>query len=131
MGAVAYFDHRLLLEAPGIDRNDDGLDRPGPFVCVQVRGNRSVWCAITGEERPERLLIAQEWRRDGSDTWRDAPQYLQDGLNTYLGPTDSFIAAASLERSFRPFRRPWITPEGVLAIIDEINRQGGPLEPAE
>lgn len=82
VGAVAYFDHELLLAEPDIDKGDDSLNRPGPFVCVEVLGDRSVWCAITGEQRPERLPIDPKWRRDGSDGWRTMPQYLQDGLAT-------------------------------------------------
>ena len=67
VGVVAYFDHELLLAETKVDRGDEGLNRPGPFVCVEVVADKSVWCAVTGEARPERLSIEPAWRRDGSD----------------------------------------------------------------
>lgn len=127
VGAIAYFDHEILLTEPEIDRDDDHLNRPGPFVCVQVVSARSVWCAISGEDRPERLFIQEGWRRDGNKAWRLSPQYLVDGLATYLGPNDAFVRAAAQERVFTPYRRPWVTALGVEAILEEINKQGGPL----
>ena len=41
-GIVTYFDHVVLLREVDIDRDDDGIDRPGPFVCIQVVGDKSV-----------------------------------------------------------------------------------------
>lgn len=127
IGVVAYFDHTSLLADPNIDRNDDGLNRPGPFVCVQIKEQHSVWCAVTSEFRPERLLLRPEWRQGGSEQWRGVAQYLVDGLNTYLGPTTSFVQAAAGEYPFTLHARPTITCDGVAAIIEEINKQGGPL----
>ena len=127
VGSIAYFDHTLLLAEPEIDKGDEGLNRPGPFVCVEIHGDRSAWCVITGEERPERLLIEDRWRRDGSDAWRLAPQHLQDGLATYLGPTEAFVRAAAGENAFVRYKRPRITAEGIKAILAEIEAQGGPL----
>lgn len=129
IGAVAYFDHNVLLSDPEIDRDDDGLDRPGPFVCVQIKDGKSVWCAISSHARRERLVIADEWRRDGNQYWKDTPAYLIDGLCTYLGPSEAFVRAAAGERSFKPHLRPSITAEGIIAILAEIEKQGGPLLP--
>lgn len=129
-GAVAYFDHTVLLAAPDLDRNDDGLNRPGPFVCVQVHGDRSVWCAITTECRPERLSITSEFRLRGSLGWQRREQYLVDGLNTYLAPTSVFLRAAAAEKLFEPYLRPHVSPAGVQAILAEIDAQGGPLLPS-
>ena len=127
VGAIAYFDHELLLAEPDVDRGDEGLNRPGPFVCVEVIGDKSVWSAITGEARPERLLIEAIWRRDGSDAWRSVPQFLNDGLATYLGPTAAFVRAGSRETPFTRFRRPSLTQEGIQAVLVEVRAQGGPL----
>jgi hypothetical protein len=127
VGAIAYFDHELLLAEPDVDKGDDGLNRPGPFVCVETVGDRSVWSAITGEARQERLLIEAIWRRDGSDAWRTMPQYLNDGLATYLGPTAAFVRAGSRETPFTRFRRPSISQDGIQAILAEIRKQGGTL----
>lgn len=127
LGAVAYFDHTVLLSDPDIDRDDDGLNRPGPFVCVQIDGDKSVWCAVTSEHRPERLLLQPQWRENGSRQWRTTPQYLVDGLNTYLGPIASFIRAAAAETPFVAYPRPSLNQDGVAAVLAEIEKQGGPL----
>ena len=126
-GAVAYFDHVRLLSEADIEHHESGLDRPGPFLCVQVVGAQSVWCAITSHERPERLFLKEAWRRDGAPGWRQTAQYLQDGLNTYLGPSEAFVRAAIDETPFTPFRRPWLTPSGVAAVLQEIQEQSGRL----
>mgnify|MGYP007002412422 CR=1 FL=1 len=126
VGAVAYFDHEILLREPEIDRNDDGLNRPGPFLCIEAREGRSVWVAITSQFRPERLLIDQAWRIAGSQKWRDEDAYLVDGLNTYVGPDSAFVRAASAERPFYPNTRPHVSLAGVQAVIQEVDRQGGP-----
>lgn len=126
-GAIAYFDHEILLAEQEIEHRGTGLDRPGPFLCVQVVGAQSVWCAITSHERPERLPIKDSWRRDGAPGWRQAAQYLQDGLNTYVGPTEAFVRAAAGENPFTPFRRPWVAPAGVEAVLQEIREQSGAL----
>jgi hypothetical protein len=126
-GAVAYFDHEVLLADPRIDRNDDSLNRPGPFVCVQVVGKESVWSAVTSEWRAERLLIEQEWRQGGSQRWVDQNQYLVDGLSTYLGPTDAFLRAAVRRIALAPHTRPQVLEQGIVAILAEIDKQGGPL----
>ena len=127
VGSVAYFDHEALLREPDVDRNDDGLDRPGPFVCVQVLGDRSVWCAITTQWKRKRLHVERIWREGGDDQWRHGDQYLQDGLNTYLCPNEAFLRAAAAERPFAPHVRPHVTAQGVAAFLVEIDKQGGPL----
>ena len=106
LGVVAYFDDQILLQEPDIDRNDDGLNRPGPFVCIEIKGDKSVWCAITTQWKRPRLLIDQAWRQGGDHMWRNDPQYLVDGLNTYLGPTEAFMRAAANEEPFAPNVRP-------------------------
>ncbi len=127
LGAIAYFDHHVLLADPDIDRDDDGLNRPGPFVCVQIDGDKSVWSAVTSEHRHERLLLQTQWRQNGSPQWRSINQYLVDGLGTYIGPTASFIRAAAAETPFVQYPRPSLTLDGVTAVLAEIEKQGGPL----
>lgn len=127
VGAVAYFDDELLMAETEIDGGDTSIDRPGPFVCVQVQGISSVWIPITGEFRPERLPIKAEWRLHGSDKWKEDDQYLGDGLNTFLGPNIAFVRAGAKESPFKIYRRPRISKDGVGAILEEIEKQGGPL----
>lgn len=93
VGAVAFLDHKVLLAEPGLHKGSDTIDRPGPFVCLQIKGKLSAWAPITSEHRPERLFIQEAWRRDGSDTWKTTDQYLTDGLNTWVGPNEAFVRA--------------------------------------
>lgn len=127
VGAVAYFDDELLRGESEIDGGDATIDRPGPLVCVQVKGSSSVWIPITGEFRPERLLLKAEWRLHGSDKWKKDDQFVNDGLNTFLGPNDAFVRAGAKESPFKMYRRPSISKEGVAAILEEIDKQDGPL----
>jgi hypothetical protein len=126
-GVVAYFDHRVLIESTEVDRPDDAINRPGPFVCVQTVGDKSVWSGLTtkSDGRPERLYLRPEWRTGGEDRWREDDQFLNDGLATYLGPTSVFVAAAAAERPFGRFTRPHVTSAGIAAIIGAITEQGG------
>jgi hypothetical protein len=127
VGAVAYLDHKTLLGEPDLHKGSDTIDRPGPFVCVQVKGKLSAWAPLTGEHRPERLLIDSKWRRDGSDYWQTHDQYLSDGLNTWVGPSEAFVRAGAKETPFKMYRRPSVTSAGIKAILAEIERQGGKL----
>lgn len=127
VGSVAYFDDELLLSEEDIDAGDSEVDRPGPFVCVQTKGASSVWIAMTGESRPERLFVDPKWRMYGSDKWRQDGQYINDGLCTCLGPNEAFVRAGSKEAPFNKYRRPRISDEGIAAILLEIEKQGGPL----
>jgi hypothetical protein len=129
VGNIAYFDHQLLIDDQFIDCGDLSINRPGPFVCVEVKGDDSVWCAITTQFKRERLFIDQAWRQDGSPLWHSSDQYLQDGLKTYFGPSTSFVVCAQNEMPFQPHLRPKISQAGVQAILAEINAQGGPLLP--
>jgi len=79
------------------------------------------------EPNPKRLFIEPAWRVGGPPGWRSHPQYLNDGLSTYLGPTEAFLRAAAGEKSFNPYSRPAISIDGIAAILLEINKQGGPL----
>jgi hypothetical protein len=127
VGAVAFFDDELLLAETEIDSGGTAIDRPGPFVCVQVKDRSSVWIPVTGEFRPERLLIKPEWRQHGSDKWREDDQFVNDGLNTFLGPNEAFLRAGAKETPFNIYKRPRIKKQGIAAILEEIDKQGGPL----
>lgn len=127
VGNVAYFDDQLLIADRFIDCGDLEIDRRGPFVCVQAKGTDSVWSGITTTKRRERLFIQSAWRIDGSEVWRSTNQYLTDGLGTFFGPNTSFIACAIHELPFAPNLRPKINAAGIIAILKEIDAQGGPV----
>ena len=127
VGAVAYLDYVALREDPLVDDGGTNINRDGPFLCVQVVGDRSCWIPLTTQARPERLLIDKKWRQGGSAKFRATDLYLNDGLNTFVGPTTSFVAAGKDEIAFSAFPRPSVRSAGVSAVIAEINKQGGPL----
>lgn len=126
-GAVAYLDYVALREDPLVDDGGTNINRDGPFMCVQAVGDRSCWIPLTSQARPERLPIQKKWRQGGSTKFRAADLYVNDGLNTFVGPTASFVAASKEEIAFTAFPRPSIRVAGVAAVIAEINRQGGPM----
>jgi hypothetical protein len=125
-GAVAYYDSDLVLNDDRI--SDAGLPlRDGPLICVQSVNGRSVWCPLTTQFRPERLLIRAEWRLKGSQKWREDDIYLNDGANTFVGPDEAFVAAAANEIPFTVIDRPRVSMAGVEAIIVEIKNRAGKL----
>jgi hypothetical protein len=132
-GTVAYLDYVELREHPEVDHGDTNINRDGPFLCVQVVGDFSCWIPLTTQHRPERILIDKKWRQGGSPKFRATDLYVNDGLNTFVGPTSAFVAAGRAEIPFTAFQRPSVRTAGVEAVIAEIKRQGGPMvqEPDE
>lgn len=127
VGSLAYLDHQLLLADPEIEHANVGIDRPGPFVCIEHRDGRSTWAPLTTEHREERLFIDPRWRREGSRLWKTENQYLNDGHNTFVGPDAAFLRAGTNENLFTRYRRPYITPAGIKAIIGEVGNRNGRL----
>lgn len=127
IGSVAYLDHALLLQEPDVYKGSTTIDRPGPFLCLQVEGMESTWISLTSEWRAERLPIDPKWRREGSQLWKEQDQYVIDGLNTFIGPNEAFVRAGANENPFKMYRRPYVVQAGVDAAIAEVVAQGGKL----
>jgi hypothetical protein len=127
VGAVAFLDYVALREDPAVDDGGTNINRDGPFLCVQVIGDKSCWIPLTTQARPERLLIDKKWRQGGSAKFKATDLYVNDGLNTFVGPTASFVAAGKDEIPFIAHPRPSVRTAGVTAVIEEIKKQGGPL----
>lgn len=122
-GLVLWIDQKMLMDDPTVD--ESFAQRYGtmrPFVCVDVVGNRSTWTPLTGQHRVERLRIEREWRSGGELPWRVGETYLNDGANTYTGPSTAFVAANSKERTV-PSKRARISDQGLAAVRAEIERQ--------
>lgn len=129
-GAIAYLDVVQSLNADQtVTKSGTLVNRPGcvnQFVCYQVLGTQSSWAPLTGSERPERLHIDPAWVVNGYGALAAGQVWLQDGRNTYRGPTASFVAAAGGEQPFHG-GRPRINAAGLQQIIATIQQRGGQL----
>lgn len=124
-GAVAILDSTSLNENNDVSCGDDKqVFRSGPFLCVQVRDGKSAWVSLTSQRdaRGLRLELQLEWRLEGSDIWRNSPQFVNDARKAFVGPNGAFVAAAANELPHRPHRRPRVSEAGVAAVLSEMAR---------
>ena len=90
----------------------------------------STWAPLTTKDpRQVRLFIRLEWRTGGTEKWKRDDQYLNDGATTYVGPNESFVAAAANEIPITMCERGGIKPDGLAEIRKEIVGRGGCLGP--
>lgn len=75
-GAIAYLDYVVLREDPQVNHGGTRINRDGPFLCVQVLGDRSCWVPLTTQHRQERLLVERKGREAGSQKFRATDLYL-------------------------------------------------------
>jgi hypothetical protein len=135
VGIVAEFDVAILNDDAEVDKPASPATRDGPFLCVESAGDLSVWVEITTQQnrQRQRFPIERRWRSGGTWPWLNKDQYLNDGATTYRGPAHSFQSAANetgRDRYGGQQRRPQVSPEGVQAVREEIERCGGHrLEP--
>ena len=73
------------------------------------------------------MLLQRQWRQGGSAKFRTTKLYVNDDLNTFVGPVTAFFEAAQGEIPFTDFRRPSVRSAGIEAALAEIRTQGGPL----
>ena len=129
IGAIAYFDVNTLNPDPLIIKSGDPVSRSASgnqFVCYKVVGAESYWAPLTGSSRPERLPIDPAWVKNPYGALAAGKVSLQDGKNTYHGPSASFVAADVAEQPF--FKgRPIISGAGIAAIKQVIGSRGGAL----
>jgi|JI10StandDraft_1071094.scaffolds.fasta_scaffold806055_2 hypothetical protein len=126
-GAVAILESAPLLGNPDVTYADDqGPFRPGPFLCVAVKDGVCQWLHLTSRRDPRglRLEIRPEWRLEGSQIWRNTPQYVSDARKPFAGPFVHFVAAGANELPHRPHNRPHVSAEGVTAAVGEMARYG-------
>ena len=112
-------DDRLLYEEAG------EAFRDGPFVCLQVNGDISLWLQITGaaDRRGLRLPLEQKWRSNGSPRWRFGSQYIHDARKPLIGPSVLFSEVSDSDHN-EDHERPVLSQEGVDACIAEIRKFG-------
>ncbi|MEN9359428.1 MAG: Xanthomonas phage [Verrucomicrobiota bacterium] len=126
-GAVAYFDVACLLGASGVRCTAaPGVLRNGPFLCVDIKGDKSLWLQIIGSAGKEkhRYEIAAEARSGGSDSWRQRPQYLHDPRHPVIASSEAVVAATAEELPM-PSGRPGVDSALLPAIIAEIRKVRG------
>jgi len=130
-GAIAYFDAEALNRDADVSVYGDPVTRAGTgnqFVCYGASDGRSWWAPLTATERPERLRIEAGWVANGYGPLGAGNVFLQDGRNTYAGPNNSFVAAASSESPFNG-GRPTVSATGVAEIVRVVQERGGQLQP--
>lgn len=126
-GTVAILDATPLNKSDEISYADDKHEfRNGPFLCVQADSERSAWVNLTSQQdrRGLRLELKQEWRLDGSDIWRNKPQFIHDARKAFVGPNRVFVLAGEAELPHRPHKRPNLSVEGVTAVLAEMQKYG-------
>lgn len=128
-GVVAYFDAAALNADPDVSASGDPVTRTGAgnqFVCYRVDGDTSWWAPTTTQHRSERLQIDPAWVTFGNARLQAGDVYLQDGKNTYMGPSEPFVCAAAGEMSFAR-GRPVLNDDGIQAVIRVVRERGGQL----
>jgi hypothetical protein len=126
-GIVAILETKPLLNDPDVKRSESIESfRNGPFLCVEVENNFSVWLSITTRKdaRGLRLELRQEWLLEGSHIWRSAPQYINDARKPFVGPNSAFVTAGANEKPHRPHLRPCVSPEAISAVVTELKSYG-------
>ena len=126
-GIVAILDAAPLNESSEVTyANDKHKFRSGPFLCVQTDGARSAWVNLTTQqnERGIRLELKEEWRLEGSNTWKSKPQFVHDARKAFVGPNSVFVLAGANEIRFSPHKRPCISTEGIEAVLAEMKKYG-------
>lgn len=124
-GTVAILDAAPLNESSEITyANDKHEFRNGPFLCVQANAERSAWVNLTTQQdrRGLRLEIKPEWRLEGSEIWRNKPQFVHDARKAFVGPNRVFVLAGANELPHRPHNRPCISAEGIEAVLAEMKK---------
>ncbi|WP_312842269.1 hypothetical protein [Stutzerimonas nitrititolerans] len=126
-GIVAILDASVLVSDKNIVYSEPDVPfRNGPFVCLEVKDDQSLWLQLTKapDKRGLRLKITSEWKIDGSKLWQEGDTYIHDARRTFTGPLESFSQAGSKELPHQPHLRPKISPEGVDAALSEIRKFG-------
>jgi hypothetical protein len=126
-GAVAYFDIATLLHSSGVKCTAaPGVLRNGPYVCVEIKGDKSLWLQVIGSagKEKDRFEIADTARSGGSDNWRQRPQFIHDPRHPVIAPSAAVIAATVGELPM-PVGRPKIDGDLLPDILAEIRKVRG------
>jgi hypothetical protein len=135
-GIVVRLDPAILLKDERVCHTQDPpVNRPGPFLCIEVDGEMTTWAGLTTTDKTSvrpthsaskpvgRLALKQEWRSGGPRRWRLADQFLADGASLWRGPKDVFAAASWQEVKLRTPNRAFVSEEGLDAVRIEIELQ--------
>src|SRR4051794_14096090 len=83
-GIVIRLDPGVLSKDPRVRATQKPhAARPGPFVCIAVYGEETIWAGVTTGPRWQRLPIEERWRYGGDRHWRLASQFLTDGASLW------------------------------------------------
>lgn len=128
-GVIAYLDVATLVKDPRIRYVEHGAPfRNGPFLCVQCKGEDSLWLQVTGtrDDRGLRLELLREWRTGGgAGRWLRDSQFIHDARKPIYGPPVAFANASNNVDHYQMQDRPRVLQEGLNASIKELERYGG------
>lgn len=129
-GIVAYFAvAHLRASAKSLDYQSLP-DRDGPFLCVQVDGDRSAWLGLTSRQKSWfwwHLPIPPAHKLGGSPRWRGEYTAVNDLRKPIQGPSRVFVCASQRVDVIPWWLRPKVSDEGLAAIWDAMDAIGAPL----
>jgi hypothetical protein len=132
-GLVVHLDHAALLGDAQVTATIPQIPSSEPrlFVCYAVTGPNSSWTPLTKEPKTgsgyPRIHIKNEWKSGGPEKWLKATSFLNDGANTYHGPSARFAIASASEESTAASRCV-LSAAGLAAVRGEILNQLGRRE---
>lgn len=139
-GAIAYLDpHTLIAQPevefwgpntalPGSPPASRPTPRPGPFLCVEADGAKSVWVPLTTQastttDTYPRRPVDPRYLFGAYGKLASGQTFLSDGAASFRGPNSAFVAAAAGEQPFPTGSRPTLSINGLIPIRVEIANQ--------
>ena len=125
-GVVAYLNVSVLMKDTRIRYSEHGDSfRNSPFVCVQRKGDETLWLELTTrEEKTQRLELLSEWRAGGGGLWKKKRQFVHDARKPLIGPASAFADASNGVDIYSNSDRPEVLQAGITEMIGEIGKYG-------
>lgn len=128
-GVVAYLDVGHMVKDSRVRYVEHGMPfRNGPFLCVQRKGDDSLWLQVTGtrDAKGIRVELLREWRvGGGKGRWLRDPQFIHDARKPIYGPPAAFADASAGVDIYQMQDRPLVLQPGLDAALAEVERYGG------
>ena len=133
VGMIAWFAIDELRNAAGV-RHNGGTSVSGgrPFVCYCVDANGDLyWAPLTLKStQPERTVIKKAWILRPTGKFLTESASINDGEHTYSGPTNVFAALSTAHDPKQAAERPFLTQDGIAAVVEAVKTRRGLLPPS-